>query len=370
MAPRHAASAPLRRRRLAALGLAGVAVVAVAVAASTVLVPTATTTPSAGAATHGPLRVAAITPNGAWVSPDAPLRVVFNNPIAANSPMPSITPAVPGSWVQLAPKEISFRAAAAMSPGRSYLIVVPASTKSMSGSTLGTAVARRFAIAVGSTLRLNQVLAQLGYLPLRFVPAGQFSPASSAEQRGSFTWRWGSVPVGLTSLWQPTVFNVITKGALMRFEDAHSMSTYGDPTPAVWSALLNAVAHGAVNRVAYEYVDVNTAVPQTLTLYVNMHVIYRTLVNSGISQAPTALETDPVYVRYVTTTMSGTNPDGSHYSDPGIPWVSYFHGGEALHGYIRGSYGWPQSLGCIEMPYAHAHVVYPYTPIGTLVTIR
>jgi len=62
--------------------------------------------------------------------------------------------------------------------------------------------------------------------------------------------------------------------------------------------------------------------------------------------------------------MSGTNPDGSHYSDPGVPYVSYFNGGDALHGFLRGSYGSAQSLGCVEMPYSEASQVYPYTPIG------
>jgi hypothetical protein len=76
-----------------------------------------------------------------------------------------------------------------------------------------------------------------------------------------------------------------------------------------------------------------------------------------------------VYLRYTTQTMSGTNPDGSHYSDPGIPWVSYFNGGDALHGFIRYSYGYPQSLGCVEMPFASAKTVWPSTPIGTLVTV-
>ena len=47
--------------------------------------------------------------------------------------------------------------------------------------------------------------------------------------------------------------------------------------------------------------------------------------------------------------MSGTNPDGSHYNDPGIQWISYFHGGDALHAFIRPGYGYPQSLGCVEM---------------------
>jgi hypothetical protein len=68
--------------------------------------------------------------------------------------------------------------------------------------------------------------------------------------------------------------------------------------------------------------------------------------------------------------MSGMNPNGSHYSDPGIPWISYFNGGDALHGFIRYSYGYPQSLGCVEMPFASAATVWPHTPIGTLVTVR
>ena len=68
-------------------------------------------------------------------------------------------------------------------------------------------------------------------------------------------------------------------------------------------------------------------------------------------------------------TMSGTNPDGSHYSDPGIPWISYFNGGDALHGFVRASYGFPQSDGCVEMPITTAGRVYPYTPIGTIVNV-
>jgi lipoprotein-anchoring transpeptidase ErfK/SrfK len=68
--------------------------------------------------------------------------------------------------------------------------------------------------------------------------------------------------------------------------------------------------------------------------------------------------------------MSGTNPDGSHYVDPGIQWVSYFNGGDALHGFVRASYGFPQSDGCVEMPVAHAAVVFPLTPLGTLVTVQ
>jgi lipoprotein-anchoring transpeptidase ErfK/SrfK len=98
--------------------------------------------------------------------------------------------------------------------------------------------------------------------------------------------------------------------------------------------------------------------------------VYTTLANTGIPAAPTAQGTWPVYARYTSTTMTGLNPDGSRYSDPGVPWVSYFHGGDALHGFNRSGYGEPQSLGCVEMEPSHAEVVFPYTPIGTLVTVE
>ena len=65
----------------------------------------------------------------------------------------------------------------------------------------------------------------------------------------------------------------------------------------------------------------------------------------------------------------GTNPDGSHYNDPGIKWVSYFNGGDALHAFTRAQYGFPQSLGCVEMMLEPAGQVWPYTPIGTLVHV-
>ena len=115
---------------------------------------------------------------------------------------------------------------------------------------------------------------------------------------------------------------------------------------------------------------VNKALPETAT-------VYRTAPSSTAPRptpawpaAPTVDGTFPVFARYTVTTMSGTNPDGSHYVDPGIPWVSYFNGGDALHGFVRGTYGFPQSDGCVEMPPANAAVVFPLTPLGTLVTVE
>ena len=82
-------------------------------------------------------------------------------------------------------------------------------------------------------------------------------------------------------------------------------------------------------------------------------------VNTG---APGADTTDGTYavfehVRY--SEMKGTNPDGSTYDDPNVPYASYFNGGDALHGFVRASYGSPQSNGCVEMTYANAALSGP-----------
>lgn len=161
----------------------------------------------------------------------------------------------------------------------------------------------------------------------------------------------------------------MTRGALMAFESDHGLTADGIAGAAVWKALIAAVVAGHRSSFGYSFVSVSVS-SQSLDLWHNGRtVIGGTPVNTGIASAPTATGTYPVYEHLPVTTMSGTNPDGSHYSDPGIPDVSYFNGGDALHGFTRAQYGSPQSLGCVEMPYSVAAQVYPYTPIGTLVHV-
>ena len=109
--------------------------------------------------------------------------------------------------------------------------------------------------------------------------------------------------------------------------------------------------------------------PEGLSVWRDGQYIYSTPVNTGVAGAQTAIGTFPVYARYQTTTMTGTDPDGTSYSVSGVPWVAYFNGGDAVHGYWRSSYGWPQSNGCVELPISNAQVVWSMDPIGTLVTV-
>ena len=173
----------------------------------------------------------------------------------------------------------------------------------------------------------------------------------------------------LGSLWQPGQDTVTVQGAVMVFEADHGLPTDGVVDDQVWADLLRAAVHHQADHEPYDYIEVSTGSPETLFVWRNGRIVYTTPCNTGIAARPTAYGTFAVYARYLSTTMSGTNPDGSHYSDPGVPYVAYFNGGDAVHGFPRPGYGWPQSLGCVELPYSAAAVVFNYDPLGTLVGV-
>ena len=374
---------PARRRPALVIALAGVAVLLIAGAstlivrlcASTADASPSATSPKTTAVSKAPLTVISTTPaTGATnVASDSTITVSLSTPLASTTPMPTLSPPVAGSWQLMTPTTLVFQPTSPFVPSSSETVAIPSGAtglQSAGGRTLAQASTVTFSIASGSELRLQELLAQSGYLPVSFTSTAPLSsPQEMAQpQQGTFAWRW-AMPASLESLWTQGTDNVITRGAIMTFQDQNGLGTDGVAGPQVWQKLLQNVAAGTVNTVAYNYVSVSQAVPETTTVYTNGAVAYTTPANTGVAAAPTAQGTFPVYLRYTVTTMSGTNPDGSHYSDPGIPWVSYFNGGDALHGFDRSSYGTPQSDGCVEMPPANAAVVYPLTPIGTLVTV-
>src|SRR5262249_54635719 len=169
---------------------------------------------------------------------------------------------------------------------------------------------------------------------------------------GQFQWGYPNTPPELRALWKEGVPNEITRGAVMMFEDEHDLPVDAIAGPKVWHALLADAVAGKRRNVGYSYVYVHRDVPQLLTLWHSGRVVLPSPGNAGVPAAPTALGTWPVFEHIPIGRMSGTNPDGSHYNDPGIRWISYFHGGDALHAFNRASFGTPQSLGCVELPLA------------------
>jgi hypothetical protein len=363
--------------------IAAVIVALCALAAGTTALVATRVSPSPAAATPtaSPGRLSVVAsqpaPDASNVPSDSGVSVRFTVPLATDSPVPSLSPAVPGAWVQTSPDVLAFDATAPLPPGATVSVSVPGGSDGIEGSDgqrLTDGLTTHFTVAPMTTLRLQQLLATLGYLPLTFTPAdpASVSPNEAATAEvGSFTWRWTTMPSYFMALWSPGMPNTVTQGAVMTFEVQQHMTTDGLGGPKVWQALLQAAAANAVDSYGhYDWVDVATTLPEHANVWRDGQIAYSTSANTGIRAAPTELGTWPVFVRYVSTTMRGTNPDGSKYADPGVPWVSYFHGGDALHGFVRPGYGYPQSLGCVELPPSHAEVVYPYTPIGTLVTVE
>lgn len=322
------------------------------------------------------LRVVSTSPaSGATVAPDATVSVTFSRPVALAGPLPSLNPAVPGSWALTAPKTLTFRATAPMPLASPVTLTVPGGAggvRSSGGGRLAATVTVGFRIHLGTVLRLQQLLAEAGYLPLTFNPSGP--PPAPAQvddtQPGTFAWRWPSLPVQLTSQWLPGSFGEITKAAVMAFQNDNHLPVDGIPQLPVWQALVRAVAAGTHPPGPYTYVLVSKVIPETLNMWVNGAPQYQNiLVNTGVHGANTPDGTYAVFEHVPFSRMKGTNPNGTTYNDPHVPWASFFHGGDALHGFVRASYGTPQSNGCVEMPVATAQQLWPLTPIGTLVTI-
>jgi L,D-transpeptidase catalytic domain len=318
---------------------------------------------------------------GAPITPVTPIRISFSKPVAKvlGKHMPILLPATSGSWTRVSAREIEFTPT-----GYGYglnarvQVVLPSGVRLVGGQS-GAAGSGSWTVPNGSLIRAQQLLAQLGYLPVTFKYKGKAVGLNPTAQEaaavdppaGRFVWRYRNTPDQLRAQWQPGEMGVITKGALMMFESDHGMTTDGTLSPAVWKALIDTAAKGKQSGFGYSFVMVHEADSgETTTLWHNGQTIITTAANTGSAGAGgTATGTYPVFEHLESTTMSGINPDGSSYVDPGILWVSYFNGGDALHYYDRASYGFPQSDGCVEMPLAAAAKIWPYTPVGALVDV-
>ena len=310
------------------------------------------------------------------VASNTTIKLNFSAPVSLGGARPTLSPPVAGTWVQSSRTTLAYDLASPLVPSSSEVVTVPGGSKGLEGSDgdhLAASSSVPFTVAQGDPLRLQQLLAELDFLPLGFTPSGPApAPQDMAEdQSGNLSWRWPGQPAQLTSLWVQGSVDQITKAAIESFENQNNLTVDGLPGPEVWRTLLADVAAIKVNDVPYVYVLVNKVRPENLTLWENGNVdLSNILVNTGAPGADTTDGTYAVFEHERFSDMKGTNPNGSTYNDPNVPYASYFNGGDALHGFIRATYGSPQSNGCVEMAYTNAALVFPLTPIGTLVTVE
>jgi peptidoglycan hydrolase-like protein with peptidoglycan-binding domain len=312
------------------------------------------------------------------VASRAPLTLTFNRTLGPTVPLPTISPGMPGIWDETG-DQLVFRPTGYWEFGTTYRVSVPGEGSSGTGRTVF-----KFTTGLPSVLLLQQYLAMLGYLPLRFTPTGDVPnrkialaqlPANAKllpllPMAGTFAWAYPDVPSSLSQQWVRGQPNVVTMGAIMQFESAAGLVPDGVAGTEVWHELLSAVAKRQMNSSPYDYVIVSESLPETLYVWQDGKFIYNTLTNTGVPGAYTPEGTWPVVYKQNPNLMKGCDVDGYCYS-VWVAYASYFlpSVGDAIHAYPRYGYGYPQSNGCVEVEPSQGPIVYAYDPVGTLVTV-
>jgi peptidoglycan hydrolase-like protein with peptidoglycan-binding domain len=344
-----------------------------------------------------------------------PLRVRLSAPPASFSPRPTLNPAVAGTWATHGDSEL-FTPASTLDPCASYTLTIPAASSAVAHSPLARQRTIALSVQCPSVKGLQQTLARLGYLPYGSHSSTrarafetEVAQAQSADATADATTTGradGASHTAATAQASPSTYSMAhvdrrvaaidafdpspeapdahvsdappleygqldetTKGALMVFQSEHEIEATGTPETATWKALLRAAEKREHNPSPYTFVTVTESLPETLEVHRDDHVVFSTPANTGVPGAETAQGVFPIYSRFVSTTMTGTDVDGTKYTVPDVPWVNYFNGGDAVHGYPRASYGFPQSNGCVELPIEAAAQVYPMLKIGDIVEV-
>ncbi|MGH3421994.1 MAG: Ig-like domain-containing protein, partial [Streptosporangiaceae bacterium] len=207
------------------------------------------------------LNLVSVTPaaGARGVNGTSPIRVQFSAPLAANSPMPVLSPSIAGSWTVRGDAAVftptvgyfeNTRVTVKI-PGGLAGVMSAAGANAGSGGTLGSDLSQSFTTGSFSTMRLQQLLAQLGYLPLTWTPKSStiISPTNARAElaaaysapAGTFQWQPG-YPWNLTDQWKAGSYHILDDGAVLAFESVTSLTMDGSAGRTVWTDLLKAVA--------------------------------------------------------------------------------------------------------------------------------
>lgn len=198
----------------------------------------------------------------------------------------------------------------------------------------------------------------------------------------------------------PGIHNVNDRGDVVSTAEEGVPGFYVNNAEAVADALVSALKNGEAYEGLFEYDQVEQEFEERLIAEGAEDLAYQaapgekwidinlsnattsayegaTIVRGPVPMVPgepgteTVTGTYRVYLQYEMQTMRGLNQDGTRYETPDVPWVTYFHGGYALHGAPwRSSFGWSGpggSHGCVNMPVADAKWFYDFAEIGTIV---
>jgi lipoprotein-anchoring transpeptidase ErfK/SrfK len=124
-------------------------------------------------------------------------------------------------------------------------------------------------------------------------------------------------------------------------------------------------AKAAAGPVSGRWIDINLS-QQRLTAYQGQTAVLSTLISSGTAGRRTPTGRFSVRTKIPSQTMSGPG-----YYLPGVQYVMYFAGANAIHGtYWHNNFGRPMSHGCVNMRTSEAGWLYRWASIGTPVVVH
>jgi peptidoglycan hydrolase-like protein with peptidoglycan-binding domain len=332
-------------------------------------------TASASAGPLTPTRLLAL-PARRIANGTQPLTVTLSAPPAPSSPRPMLTPSVAGAWSTVGDSEV-FTPASTLEPCTRYALTIWADTTATGQARLGRRQTIGLQVACPPTLALQQALTRLGYMGAAFHPRYRVHIASGRQTRREAAEHAFHPPRGVLLPYpsdapavQTGQLDATTRGALTVYQSDRHLQATGEPNTATWESLIYDETVYRRDPISYTWVTVSESLPETLRVHVGYRVAFTTLANTGVPGAETALGIYPIYSRLISTTMTGEDVDGVKYKVEDVPWVNYFNGGDAVHGYPRESYGFPQSNGCVELPIEAAHTVFGMLQLGDIVDVE
>ncbi len=180
-------------------------------------------------------------------------------------------------------------------------------------------------------------------------PSGQTYVVRRGDTLSSIAQRYG------VSMWTLAQANSIRNPSFIYVGQVLRIPSGGSPAPPSPSP---APTGG-------RWIDVNLSA-QRVTAYQGNTPVRSTLVSTGLPRTPTPTGQYRIYVKYVSTLMSGPG-----YYLPNVPYTMYFYRGYSLHGtYWHSNFGSPMSHGCVNLPTPEAQWLFNWASVGTLVSIH
>ena len=197
--------------------------------------------------------------------------------------------------------------------------------------------------------------------PAQPAPTGSVYTVNRGDTLASIAARYGTtydVLARANGLYNP---NFIYWGQRLNIPGANGL-----PAPQPGPAPTNPPQPGntAPAPTGGKWIDINIST-QTITAFQGSTPLKSVLVSTGVSWHPTPIGRYKVYMKIPSQTMSG-GAGGEYYYLPGVPWVMYFAGGNAIHGtYWHRNFGHPMSHGCVNLTIDDAHWFYDWAEMGT-----